>query len=121
MCGTSTIKEMWRTECSHFQVESPSPRKGVLFMKSPIIETNDKAVAQALALLKNSDRVELKVTVQDSDHRSSIMALNMDVLDAEFRQVVFFDTDDLKLNRSGLVVRARRIRKGGDTVINSGR
>jgi len=100
-----------------FQVESPSPGKGVLFMKNPIIETNDKAVAQALALLKTSDRVELKVTVQDSDHRSSIMALNMDVLDAEFRQVVFFDTDDLKLNRSGLVVRARRIRKGGDTVI----
>ena len=74
-------------------------------------------VVEALALLKQSDSVELKVTVQESDQRSAIMALGMDVLDAEFRQVVFFDTPDLKLNSSGLVVRARRVRGRGDSVI----
>jgi hypothetical protein len=41
----------------------------------------------------------------------------MEVLDAEIRQVVFFDSPDLRLNRAGVVVRARRTRKGGDTVI----
>jgi hypothetical protein len=45
------------------------------------------------------------------------MSLDMDVLDAEIRQVVFFDTPDLKLNRSGIIVRVRRIPTGGDTVI----
>src|SRR5262249_28607311 len=42
---------------------------------------------------------------------------DMDVLDAEIRQVVFFDTPDLKLNHQGVVVRARRTSKGGDTVV----
>ena len=32
----------------------------------------------------------------------------MDVLDAQIRQVAFFDTPDLTLNKSGIVVRARR-------------
>jgi hypothetical protein len=74
-------------------------------------------VTDALALLRYSDNVELKLTVQESDHRSAIMALGMDVLDAEFRQVVFFDTPDLKLSRHGLVVRARRIRGRGDSIV----
>jgi hypothetical protein len=86
-------------------------------MKSSMMHRNDDQITEALALLKESDSVELKLTVQDSDHRSAIMALDMDVLDAEFRQVVFFDTRDLKLNSSGVIVRARRIRKGGDSVI----
>ena len=42
----------------------------------------------------------------------------MDPLDAELRQVVFFDTPDLRLNQAGLVVRARRVqRKGDDSVV----
>jgi hypothetical protein len=45
------------------------------------------------------------------------MALDMDVLDAEIRQVIFFDTPDLKLNRCGVIVRARRMSKGGDSVV----
>jgi hypothetical protein len=81
------------------------------------MHSSDGQIAEVLALLKHSDSVELKLTVQDSDYRSVIMALGMDVLDAEFRQVIFFDTPDLKLSRSGVVVRARRVRKGGDTVI----
>ncbi len=89
----------------------------VQVMKRRMAQLTDDDIARALAVLKDCDSVELKLTVQESDHRSAIMALGMDVLDAEFRQVVFFDTPDLKLNRSGLIVRARRIRGGGDTVV----
>jgi hypothetical protein len=78
---------------------------------------NNDQIAKAVDLLNDADSVELKLTVQETDHRSAIMALDMDVLDAEFRQVVFFDTPDLKLSRSGVVVRARRMRRGGDTVV----
>jgi len=45
------------------------------------------------------------------------MVLDIDVLQAELRQVVFFDTHDLRLSRAGVVVRARRARKGGDAII----
>jgi hypothetical protein len=83
----------------------------------PVTQTTDGQIAKALDLLKDADSVELKLTVPDSDHRSAIMALDMDVLDAEFRQVVFFDTPDLKLSRNGMVVRARRMRRGGDSVV----
>jgi hypothetical protein len=71
-----------------------------------------------LELVKKSDTVELKLTVPDSDIRSTASALGMDPLDAEIRQVLFFDTPELTLNQAGLVVRARRIQGGaGDTVI----
>src|SRR4029078_364076 len=36
-------------------------------------------------------------------------SLGIDPLDAQIRQVFFFDTPDLKLNKRGVVVRARRI------------
>ncbi|MFZ0012938.1 MAG: adenylate cyclase, partial [Acidimicrobiia bacterium] len=49
---------------------------------------------------------------------STAHALGMDPLQAEIRQIVFFDTPDLDLNRAGLVVRARRLPGGrGDTVV----
>src|SRR6185369_6712263 len=86
-------------------------------MTSSFIQANDHQIAKMLDLVKVADSVELKVTVPDTDHRSAIDALDIDVLDAELRQVVFFDTPDLKLNRSGVLVRARRMRTGGDTVI----
>ncbi len=37
------------------------------------------------------------------------MALGMDPLEAQIRQVYFFDTPDLALNQQGVVVRARRV------------
>ena len=80
-------------------------------------KVSDARMAEALKLLKDSDSVELKFTVPDNDRYSVLMALDIDILNAEFRQVVFFDTPDLKLNRAGVVLRARRISKGGDTVI----
>jgi hypothetical protein len=68
--------------------------------------------------MKHSDSVELKLTIVDSAIRSTADALGMDPLQAEIRQVVFFDTPDLTLSKAGVVVRARRIQGGGgDTVI----
>jgi hypothetical protein len=74
-------------------------------------------IAEALELVKDADSVELKLTVPDTDQRSAVMALGMDPLQAEIRQIVFFDTPDLQLDEAGLVVRARRVRKGGDATV----
>ena len=65
---------------------------------------NDQRIAEALNLLKHSDSVEFKLTVPDTDQHSAVTALDLDPLEAELRQVVFFDTPDLKLSRGGLVV-----------------
>jgi hypothetical protein len=73
---------------------------------------------ELLGLIAGSDSVELKVTVPDSAHRSTLTALDIDPLDAQIRVVTFFDTPDLALNKAGVVVRARRIQgKGDDSVI----
>ncbi len=78
----------------------------------------DTRIAKALTrLLKDADSVELKLTVRDDDRDSAVVQLDLDVLHADLRQVIFFDTPDLQLSRAGIVVRARRARKGGDAVI----
>jgi hypothetical protein len=75
-------------------------------------------LARLMGLIKGADSVELKLTVPESDHRSATRALGIDPLDAQIRQVFFFDTPTLTLNKKGLVVRARRIQgKGGDSVV----
>jgi hypothetical protein len=44
--------------------------------------------------------------------------LGMDPLESQIRQVFFFDTPDLTLNRRGVVVRARRVQgRGDDSVV----
>jgi hypothetical protein len=78
----------------------------------------DQQLVDMLALAKDSDSVELKLTVPESDQRSAVASLGMDPLDAEIRQVFFFDTPDLVLNQAGLVPRARRVQaKGDDSVV----
>jgi hypothetical protein len=86
-------------------------------MSSPMPLVTDARIAEARSLFKDADSVELKMTVADGDRHSAITALGLDVLDAELRQVVFFDTPDLMLDRYGIILRARRARKGGDSVI----
>jgi hypothetical protein len=82
------------------------------------VRLSDAQVGELLALTQDADSVELKMTVPDSDRRAAIVSLGMDPLDAEIRQVYFFDTPDLVLNQHGVVVRARRVqRKGDDSVI----
>ena len=79
---------------------------------------NSKQVREVIGLMNQSDSVELKLTVADSAIRSTADALGMDPLQAEIRQVVFFDTPTLALSKAGVVVRARRIQGGaGDTVV----
>ena len=75
-------------------------------------------ISKLLALTKEVDSVELKVTIPEASGRSTVAALEMDPLDAQIRQVFFLDTPDLLLNKHGLVVRARR-RQGGpdDSVV----
>ena len=79
---------------------------------------SDEDVAHAISLIDDSDSVELKLTVPEADHSSTVTALKMDPLDAQIRQVFFFDTPELALNERGVVVRGRRVQaKGDDSVV----
>lgn len=75
-------------------------------------------LAKLLAVMKQSDSVELKLTVPELQQRSTVASLGMDPLAAQIRQVVFFDTPELTLDQHGVVVRARRVQgKGDDSVV----
>jgi hypothetical protein len=90
-------------------------REGVVASASTL---TDEQRDELLGLIEGADSVELKLTVPESDHRSAVASLGMDPLDAQIRQVFFFDTPELTLNKSGVVVRARRVqRKGDDSVV----
>jgi hypothetical protein len=79
----------------------------------------DEQVGELLDLIGDADSVELKLTVPESQHFSTARALGIDPLDAQIRQVFFFDTPKLELNKRGLVVRARRVQRksGGDFIV----
>lgn len=86
-------------------------------MSTPASLTGDD-LAEMLDLIKDADSVELKLTVPESSQRSTGVALDLDPMDAQIRQVFFFDTPDLALNKVGLVARARRVQgKGDDSVV----
>jgi hypothetical protein len=75
-------------------------------------------LSELMGLIRDSDSVELKLTVPELHHRSTVRSLGMDPLQAQIRQVVFFDTPKLDLDKAGVVVRARRIQgKGEDSVV----
>ncbi len=79
---------------------------------------SDEELVHLLDLAKRADSVELKLTVPASGQRAAIKALDLDPLDAQIRQVFFFDTPDLDLNAAGVVARARRVQgKSGDSVV----
>jgi hypothetical protein len=79
---------------------------------------SDQELQKLLGLLQGADTVELKLTVPDADRRSTVVALGMDPMDAFLRQVFFFDTPDLALDRAGIVTRARRTQgKPDDSVV----
>lgn len=79
---------------------------------------SDENVAQLLELLEGADSVELKLTVPEPHQRSTVAALELDPIEAQIRQVFFFDTPELDLDAHGVVVRARRIQgKGGDSIV----
>ena len=80
---------------------------------------SDEQLAQAMELARGADSVELKLTVPETEQRSSASrALEMDPLDAQIRQVFFFDTPDLALNRPASSSARRRVQgKGDDSVV----
>jgi hypothetical protein len=69
---------------------------------------DEDQVRELLALNRAADSVELKLTVSEEHRFSTLQALGIDPLDAYIRQVFFFDTPDLKLDKAGVVARARR-------------
>jgi hypothetical protein len=79
---------------------------------------SDEQLEELLGLAEGSDSVELKLTVPTSERRATVVALGLDPIEAQIRQVFFFDTPDLQLNRAGVVARARRVQgRGGDSVV----
>jgi len=79
---------------------------------------SDEQLGRLVELGKSADSVELKLTVPEAAHRSTAEALGMDPLDAQIRQVYFFDTRDLLLLGSGVVARARRVQgRADDSVV----
>src|SRR5262245_47341652 len=83
-----------------------------------LTELTGEELTNLVTLLRGADTVELKVTLPESAHRSAVSLLGFDPLEAQIRQVFFFDTPDLTLNQAGVVVRARRVAgRNGDTVI----
>ncbi len=85
-------------------------------MVTPSILSSE--LAELAKLVRESDSIELKVTVPETSYRSAIRALGADPLEAQIRQVFFFDTPDLQLEAAGVVVRARRVQgRDHDTVV----
>jgi hypothetical protein len=72
---------------------------------------------ELIGLVAEADSVELKLTVPDEDRQSAATALGIDPLEARIRQVYFFDTPDLALDKSGVVVRARRTQGAPDDTV----
>jgi hypothetical protein len=86
--------------------------------KTPAPELSQQQISEVLAILKDVGSVELKLVAPMHTHRATIAKLGLDPIEAEVRQVYFFDTPNLDLNKAGMVVRARRIAGGaGDTVV----
>jgi hypothetical protein len=75
-------------------------------------------LVRLLQLAEQADSIELKLTMPERNYRSAAAALGLDPLDAQIRQVYFFDTPELALEEAGVVVRARRIQgRDADTVV----
>ena len=84
---------------------------------TPVALSNEQ-IADLLDLLQDSDSVELKLTVPEHDQRSAVVALGMEPLVAQIRQVFFVDTPDVALDKQGVVARVRRIQgKGDDSIV----
>jgi hypothetical protein len=79
---------------------------------------SDKQLIELLDTIRESDSVELKLTVPVPKQRATIRAFGLDPLDAQIRLVYFLDTPDLELNAAGVVARVRRIQgKREDSVV----
>jgi hypothetical protein len=85
-------------------------------MKTPPTWTDEER-DRMLGLLAHAHSVELKMSVPDTDHRSTVTALDLDPLAAEMVQVWFFDTPSLEVDASGVIARVRRTRTREDATV----
>src|SRR6188508_846918 len=75
-------------------------------------------VQELLRLAGGSDTVEIKLAIPMEAQRATFKSLELDPIEAEPRQVFFFDTPSMALGKAGVVVRARRTQGGGgDTTV----
>jgi hypothetical protein len=81
------------------------------------LATTSDELQQLVALVKEVDSVELKLTIPEAAQLTTARALGLDPLQAQIRQVFFLETPDLALDPLGLVVRARRSQKKGDDTV----
>jgi hypothetical protein len=81
-------------------------------------QLTDEQLVEMMELLPDVDSVELKLTIPETHQQVTTRALDVDPLDAQIRQIYFFDTPDLLLERNGMAVRARRIQgKPSDSTV----
>jgi hypothetical protein len=113
-----------RKEETDMVSQVPDSRPGRSRKEPPVATTvstptlSDEQRTELLTLIEGADSVELKLTVPASHRSQGASALGVDPLESQIRQVYFFDTPDLTLNKQGIVVRARRVQqKGDDTVV----
>jgi len=59
--------------------------------------------------IEGSDKVEIKITVKKDDEDRAYEALDIKNRHAVRREIYFFDTPELSLNKAGLVLRARAV------------
>ncbi len=78
---------------------------------------SNEELQELLGLIKGADSVELKLTIPEAAHQATAHALGVDPLQAELRQVFFYDTPNLDLEQAGVVVRTRRSQKKGDDTV----
>src|SRR5262245_51228765 len=82
------------------------------------IQVSGPELERLLGLLSGANSVEIKLTIPESVRYQTLEALQIDPLEARVRQVFFFDTPQLTLNKAGVVVRARRIQDAAaDTTV----
>ena len=58
----------------------------------PPARLTDDQLADMMRLIGGADSVELKLTIPEDAHRATISNLNLDPVEAQPRQVFFFDT-----------------------------
>lgn len=66
----------------------------------PIRTLSADHLGEVLRLLSRADRVELKLGVPETAHRSAVQALGMDPFEAQTHPPMFFDTPELTLNQA---------------------
>jgi hypothetical protein len=86
--------------------------------RSQAPKLTDEQVEEVIALSREADTFELKLTIPEEQRFQTLSALEIDPLEAHIRQVFFFDTPGLDLDSAGVVVRGRRTQeKPDDSVV----